>query len=140
MAGRREVNSKQKGKRGELEWRNVLREAGFTDARRGQQFAGGTDSPDVVCESLSGFHFEVKRVESLNIGNAMAQAIRDASGKKTPTVAHKKNHGEWLVTMRAEDWLAVVRSNSRAVSIISETIQSGMPKGVLDFLNGPKTD
>ena len=100
------MNSNQKGKRGEREWRDVLRAAGF-DARRGQQFAGGTDSPDVICPALAGFHFEVKRVEKLNIENAVAQAVEDA-GTKTPTVAHKRNRGDWFVTMRADDWLKLV--------------------------------
>jgi Holliday junction resolvase len=54
------LNSNQKGKRGEREAAAFLTDEGFP-ARRGQQFAGGTDSPDVVCESLSGLHFEVKR-------------------------------------------------------------------------------
>lgn len=102
------MNSRQKGCRGEREWRDVLKAAGF-DARRGQQYAGGTDSPDVICPALDAYHFEVKRVEKLNIENAVAQAIQDADTRKTPVVAHKRNRGEWLVTMRAEDWLEMVR-------------------------------
>lgn len=101
------MNSNQKGKRGEREWRDVLRAAGF-DARRGQQYAGGTDSPDVICPELDAFHFEVKRVEKLNIENAVAQAVVDGVGK-TPIVAHKRNRGDWLVTLHASDWLAMVR-------------------------------
>ena len=58
------MNSRQKGARGERMWRDELREAGFT-ARRGQQFAGGTDSPDVICEELNNLHMEVKFVQSL---------------------------------------------------------------------------
>jgi hypothetical protein len=45
------MNSRNKGKRGELEAAHMLTHEGFP-ARRGQQFSGGTDSPDVVCESL----------------------------------------------------------------------------------------
>ena len=67
------MNSREKGKRGERQWRDELRAEGF-HARRGQQFAGGADSPDVVCEELRGFHFEVKAVERLNIEDAMEQA------------------------------------------------------------------
>jgi|SRR5438445_10956614 len=100
------MNSNQKGKRGEREWRDVLIAHGF-EARRGQQFSGGTDSPDVICEALPQYHFEVKRVEKLNLENAMNQAASD-SVEKTPVVAHKRNRGEWLVTMRADDWLKLV--------------------------------
>ena len=100
------TNSKAKGGRGEREWANVLRDAGL-EAYRGQQFSGGVDSPDVVCESLPDVHFEVKRVERLNIHQAIEQAVRDCDWK-VPVVAHRKNKKPWLVTMRAEDWLKLV--------------------------------
>jgi hypothetical protein len=51
------MNSREKGKRGERQWRDELREQGFA-ARRGQQFSGGAESPDVVCDSLPWMHFE----------------------------------------------------------------------------------
>jgi len=101
------VNSKQKGGRGEREWAQVLRDAGLV-AYRGQQFAGGVDSPDVVCESLPNIHFEVKRVERLNIQDAMFQAVRDCDWKM-PAVAHRKNKQGWMVTMRAHDWLELAK-------------------------------
>lgn len=101
------LNSKQKGGRGEREWAQVLRQAGL-NAYRGQQFAGGIESPDVVCDSLPNMHFEVKRVERLNIYEAMAQAIRDCAFKM-PVVAHRKNHQDWLVTMRAKDWIELAK-------------------------------
>jgi hypothetical protein len=103
------VNSREKGKRGERRWRDMLRAAGFLKAHRGVQFQGGTDSPDVQCPELPGLHFEVKAVERLNVWDAMAQAVRDSAGRKTPVVAHARNRSGWLVTMRAEDWLDLVR-------------------------------
>lgn len=103
------MNPRQKGAAGEREFRDQLRNAGYMSARRGQQFAGGSDSPDVVCEELSGIHWEVKRVESLNIHNAIAQAIRDAGTKKTPIVAHRRNRGEWLATLKLEDLFKLLR-------------------------------
>jgi len=102
------VNSKQKGGRGEREWAQVLRDAGLV-AYRGQQFAGGVDSPDVVCESLPNIHFEVKRVERLNIQDAMFQAVRDCDWKM-PAVAHRKNKQGWMVTMRADDWIEMAKN------------------------------
>jgi len=74
------MNSREKGKRGERQWRDELRAQGF-EARRGQQFAGSPDSPDVVCDSLPWAHFEVKAVERLNIEDAMEQARRDSQMK-----------------------------------------------------------
>lgn len=102
------MNSRQKGKRGELEWAEYLR-AGGIDARRGCQFSGSPDSPDVVTGLDDRFHFEVKRVEALNVNEAMAQAEADCGeGGRMPVVAHRRNRTPWLVTMRACDWLALV--------------------------------
>jgi len=101
------INSRAKGARGERMWRDELRNAGFM-ARRGQQFAGGTDSPDVICEELGHLHFEVKFVQSLNVRKAMEQAIRDGKDK-TPIVAHKTNNAPWLVTMTSEDFFKLIR-------------------------------
>jgi hypothetical protein len=88
------MNSCQKGKRGERAWRDELMAQGY-NARRGQQFSGSPDSPDVVCTDLPGLHFEVKAVERLNVNEAMAQAVGDARSK-VPVVAHKRNRASGL--------------------------------------------
>lgn len=102
------MNSKQKGKRGERAACQKLREHGY-EARRGQQFKGTEDSPDIECEDLSQIHFEVKNTERINIYDFMEQAIRDA-GKKLPCVMVKRNHQDWLVTFRFDD-IAPLLSN-----------------------------
>jgi len=88
-------NSRSKGKVGELEFAHFLSDRGL-GARRGQQFSGGTDSPDVVCEGLPGVHFEVKRVEAGNPYKWLEQAQRDAGLEKLPVVAHRKNGKDWV--------------------------------------------
>ena len=101
------MNSKQKGKRGELEWASFCREQGY-DCRRTAQYCGRTgDASDVV--GLPGIHQEVKRVERLNISEAIQQAKRDAAPGKMPVVAHRRNGERWLVTMDADDWFALYR-------------------------------
>lgn len=100
-----EMNSIEKGKRGEREWAKVCREHGW-DCRRGQQY-NGIDGEDVI--GLPGIHIEVKRVEKLNIYEAMGQAKADCKGN-IPIVAHRKNNCEWFVTMRAEDWFTLYNS------------------------------
>lgn len=102
------MNSRDKGKRGEREWAEVLRAAGF-EARRGQQFSGGTESPDVVCSALGWLHWEVKRVERLNLEAACHQAAEDAGEGKQWAVAHRRNGSPWAVTMPAELALAMLR-------------------------------
>ena len=103
------MNSREKGKRGERLWRDELRANGYA-ARRGQQFCGTSDSPDVVCQELSWIHFEVKCVERLNIEEAMEQARREC-GEKAPVVAHKRNYRAWLVTMTAETFFRLIRGD-----------------------------
>jgi hypothetical protein len=85
-----------------LEFAKLLAERKLC-ARRGQQFSGGTDSPDVVCTSLTDIHFEVKRVEAGNLYIWLAQAVRDAGGKKLPIVAHRKNGQDWVAVLPMSD-------------------------------------
>lgn len=97
------MNSRDKGARGEREFAAFLRERGI-EARRGQQFSGSPDSPDVV-HSLPDTHFEVKRCERWEPEKWYAQAVRDAGPNEVPIVAMKKNRGEWLVVLSADDFL-----------------------------------
>lgn len=101
------MNSRRKGKVGEREFAALLREHGF-DAKRGQQFCGGADSPDVKSEALAWLHIEVKRTQALNLADACAQAEGDCGGKPW-VVAHRRNRAPWLITMRAELFFALVR-------------------------------
>lgn len=104
------INSRQKGARGERLWRDFLREQGYASAHRAQQYCGAAGDADVKCDELP-YHFEVKCVESLNLRDAMAQAIGDAAKSgQTPIVAHKRNHGPWLCTLKAEDLFTLIRN------------------------------
>lgn len=105
------MNSRDKGARGEREFAAFLRERGVA-ARRGQQFSGSPDSPDVVIESgLSvAVHFEVKRTERLSLYPAMEQAKKDSSHNQIPIVAHKKNRKQWLAVLSADDLIALLKA------------------------------
>lgn len=103
------INSCQKGKRVEREFRDLLRNAGYSSARRGRQYSGSPESPDVVCLELSNFHFEVKGVEQLNLWEAVQQASKDSAGCSLPVVAHKKKGKGWLITMPFEAWMSLVK-------------------------------
>ena len=100
------MNSRQKGKRGELELARELRLYGY-EARRGQQYSGALGDADVL--GLPGIHIECKRVERLNLADAMAQAKHDARKGEAPAVFHRRNREEWLVTMRLDDWINLYR-------------------------------
>ena len=101
------MNSRDKGKRGELEAAHILKEYGY-DARRGQQFAGINGDADVV--GLPRIHLEIKRVEKLNIDDALSQSIRDAKDEEVPVVMHRKNRTEWKITMRFSDWVEMYKA------------------------------
>lgn len=101
------INSNQKGKLGEREVASILREHGFEEARRSQQYAGINNDADVV--GLPHMHIEVKRVERLNIHQAVEQAHEDKRESELGMVVHRKNHSEWLVTMTLEEWMEIYK-------------------------------
>ncbi|GAA0684730.1 MULTISPECIES: hypothetical protein [Clostridium] len=100
------TNSKQKGARGERELSSKLKEYGY-NTRRGQQYCGANGDADVI--GLVGIHIECKRVERLNIYDAISQAKSDAKEGELPTVFHRKDRSEWLVTMTFDDWMKIYK-------------------------------
>ena len=103
--------SKEKGKRGEREVAALLRSYEFA-ARRGQQFSGGDDAPDVK-HNIPGLHIEVKYVEKFKLWDAMAQAHEDASPSAIPVVFHRKSRKPWLVILSAEDFLTLMKERGQ---------------------------
>lgn len=104
------LNSKAKGKRGELYVVNRFKEEGF-DCNRTAQFKGNTGRADDI-EGLDYLHVEVKFVENLNVSKAMEQAERDCIASKRdafPVVFHKKARESLKVTMNFEDWILMYK-------------------------------
>ena len=101
-------SQQRKGAAGERELAALLSAAGY-ECQRGGSLAFG-EIPDVL--GLPGIHIEVKRVEKLNVGEAMEQAIRDSDRMLDglPALFHRRNRKPWLVTMRLEDWLKLYGS------------------------------
>ena len=95
------MRSRDKGARGERDaaqaWSSVI----GGQARRGQQFSGSPESPDVVIDSPR-IHLEVKRTERGNLYSWLDQAIADA-GEKIPVVLHRRNRREWVLVVRLSD-------------------------------------
>src|SRR5215472_2096613 len=96
-----EMNSRDKGARGERELGHFLQDRGLIHARRdGQQGDGGNyERPDV--RGFPGHHIECKRVEERASGSVydwLEQATRDAEGSGLiPIVFHRRNHKRWVV-------------------------------------------
>tara|TARA_R100000152_G_C6781173_1_gene215117 strand:- start:852 stop:1190 length:339 start_codon:yes stop_codon:yes gene_type:complete len=99
------VNSKQKGKRGELEAVRLLKKI-FPeyDWKRSQQYCGiGDGAADVV--GNPNLHIEVKRTERGNqaLYRWIDQAITDAKGAQIPVVLTRSNGNDWILCILAED-------------------------------------
>lgn len=99
--------SRQKGKRGEREFAAFLCSLGV-EARRGVQYHGGPDSPDVV--SSLPVHWEVKRVERFDLHGSLSQSIDEAPPGKMPVVAHRRNNGDWVAILRMADLIKLMRA------------------------------
>ena len=100
--------SRDKGKRGELELSHWLTERGHP-ARRGQQFKGSPDSPDVECPSLP-FQIECKRTETLSAYKALEQAQADSD--RPGVVFHRRNNRRWVVILDAEEFMELIDAKS----------------------------
>ena len=101
------INSRAKGKRGELIVAHMFRKWGYP-AERGQQHDGMTGHADVV--NVPYLWLEVKWRQDLDIPAAMAQADRDSDAymQRTnegviPVVIRKENRKPWMVTMHLDD-------------------------------------
>lgn len=102
------LNSRKKGKVGELEAVALLREFGF-DAQRTSplQAAGGTTDADV--KGIDGVHLEVKRCERVEIDKWCAQAELATSPGDVPAVAWRRSRQRWRVALPLTDFLRLVR-------------------------------
>lgn len=94
--------SRNKGANAERELAKHIYDMWGYDVHRGKVFY---HESDIV--GLKGIHIEVKRRERLNIREAMEQAIAEAKKRLDglPTVFHRSDRCEWLVTMRMADWM-----------------------------------
>ena len=100
------MNSRSKGKRGELELALLMRECGYANARRSAQYCGNTgDAPDIT--GVDGLHIECKRREQIQDEVFLQQAERDAKKGLVPLVAYRRSREKWKVCLRLEVFLAI---------------------------------
>ena len=120
-------NSRQKGKRGELELCKALKENFGWDARRSVQYCGDAGDSDLIAVQAPNLFIECKLVQSLNLHKAMDLAVEQAGGM-TPAVFHRKDRTGWLVTVRIEDMKAFVSLMEKALSsTLRELSDPGSP-------------
>ena len=101
--------SRNKGKTGERELAHELSRVLGVTARRGVQYSGGPDSPDVVTD-IPNLHIECKRTEHFRLYEALEQSVRDAGELKVPVVMHRPNNRPWVVILRLDDLPALVET------------------------------
>ena len=102
------VNSREKGKRGEREASQELKRIfPGVQFRRGQQYRGGDDSPDIV--GMDGVHLEVKRTEKFQLWKALDQAERDRGADDIAVVLHRRNKSPWVAVVALDDLPNLVR-------------------------------
>lgn len=109
------VNSRRKGADFERKLAGLLREYGYSDSRRGQQYSGINGDADVV--GLPYIHIEAKAVEKLNLYDAMEQSKRDARPDEIPVVIHKKNRRNILVTLELEEFMKMYKEFEKGVNV-----------------------
>ena len=114
--------SRQKGKRGERECAAELGQLLGVEARRGVQFQGGPDSPDVVLDGVA-IHVEAKRVEALQLYAAIEQATSDADGK-VPIVWHRRNGKPSVVIVETSRLMELAREIVRSLAASKTGTQS----------------
>lgn len=99
------MNSRAKGARGEREFieRHLL--AYWPDAKRNlDQF--GEDKRDAL--SCAGVHWQIKRMERLNVWAALTQAHAEAIGGDLPVVAFRRNRSSWYCIVAASDYVPML--------------------------------
>jgi hypothetical protein len=107
---------REKGKRGERECAAALDAAlgGDTGARRGVQYQGGNESPDVRIDLP--LHIECKRCEALNLYAALDQARKDAPEGVPAIVCHRRNGRKWVAILEIDSLADVAQIVSNHIA------------------------
>lgn len=122
------INSRSKGKRGELDLCRALREVMGWTVRRSQQFCGKAGDADLLVDEAPDLFVECKLVQKLNVPAVMRVAVEQAKGQ-LPLLCHRRDREEWLVTLRLSD-LPRLRELLSACGSLGKTKPGPEPSGV----------
>lgn len=115
-----------KGRRGEIELRNLLRSHGYDSAKRTGYYqsgnaSNGSEVADVSCDQLP-IWWEAKRTEKCHPRAFLAQAIEACpKGTSLPVVAWKQNFQSWTSILLTEHLLLILKHCD--VTALSEAIR-----------------
>ena len=110
---------REKGKRGEREAAAELAALLGVAGRRGVQYHGGPDSPDVVLDGVA-IHVEAKRTERLSLYAAVGQAASDAPAGSVPVVWHRPNGRRSVIVVETARLVDLAREIVRVTSASSD--------------------
>ena len=119
-------NSRQKGKRGELEAAKVFRHWGW-DAKRGVQFKGTLDSPDIIVQGFP-FHPEVKRTERFFGPEWLLKAEQEGQGTPPLVIWRPNNHPHYAF-LKLDDLLALMAKCGMGKPIVDSGASLGPSEG-----------
>lgn len=106
------INSRSKGKRGELEVVHILRAHGWTKA--GRTSDGRTQSArGDIQHGPEACHIEVKLAEKLSVPAALDQLERDSDPLDMPVLIHRPSRHGWMATIALEDLLPLLALRER---------------------------
>jgi len=134
LKGIRMVNSRSKGKRGELEAVKIFNQLFGTNFRRSQQFKGTRSSSDIMDDDRPELAVEVKRRQSFNLHAAVEKLRQEVSPEPgsdigdtaSPFVLHRKNGERWLLTADLEDVPALI------CELMTVLVETGKAEAGLD--------
>ena len=116
------MNSRMKGKRGELEAVRALKTLGL-DAERTVQHEGRGSAGDVRVFGAN-VHAEVKGRATITACRVMDQDIRDCRRGATPAVLMRENRGPFLLMLQLSDWWRLVAEFDQARGHAALTVGS----------------
>ena len=94
------ASQRRKGAVAERELAVIIEDIFGTPASRSAR--NGVYAAEDIAHEVAGLHIECKRVERLNVPQAMDRAALDSKGK-VATLWHRRNRSPWLVTVHAAE-------------------------------------
>lgn len=98
---------RRKGATGELEVVQILKDRGWTEARRTSDGRTQNARGDFA-NGPAGTHLEAKRCEKTKVWEWMAQAESEC-GLNTPVVAFRRSNSPWLACIHLDELLALLQ-------------------------------
>lgn len=130
------LNSRRKGKVGELEAVSLLKKLfGWTGVRRSQQHCATDSAMDIIVQETPGLWYEIKRVQKLNVPATMKQS-KQSSGGKPVVLLHRPNQCQWMITCFLEELPAVIDEISRAGSLAPKKLSDADEGACADRARG----